>query len=303
MTLILPSIALLTEPRFIGNAAPDDWYHRQILEDDQLLQDALAARGLPSVRLSWDDPTADWSAFSAAVFRTTWDYFDRFDQFSAWFERVRNQTTLINPPDALSWNMHKGYLEELSEKGVPVVPLRMIPAGSGHSLSGLLREMGWSEGVIKPAISGGARLTYRIRPENAAEVEERLRPHLAREDFLLQPFMPDILSTGEDSLMVLNGIVTHAVRKVAKPGDYRVQDDHGGSVHPHTATPDQTRLALHTLEACGFNLSYARVDMVAGPDGAPLLMELEIIEPELWLRLHPPSAEHFADAILERVGG
>ncbi|TVQ65146.1 MAG: hypothetical protein EA360_10565 [Balneolaceae bacterium] len=302
MTHSHPAVALLTDPRFTGEAAPGDWYHRQILDDDALLQKALTARELPSVRLSWDDPDADWSAFRALVFRTTWDYFERFAEFSAWFERVRTQTILINPPDALSWNMHKGYLQELQQKGVPVVPVRMIPAGSSRPLASLLSEAGWGEAVIKPAVSGGARLTYRIRPSNAAEVEQLLKPHLAREDFLLQPFMPDILTTGEDSLMVLNGEVTHAVRKVAKPGDYRVQDDHGGTVHPHTATPEQVQLALDTVQACGFSLAYARVDMVAGPGGAPLLMELEIIEPELWLRVHPPSADPFADAIQGRIG-
>lgn len=295
-------IALLTDRRYVGPAAPGNWYHQNILRDDALLADALNRLGLHSVRLAWDDPTADWSSFQALVFRTTWDYYERFNEFSAWFERVRTATRLINNPAALSWNMHKQYLLELHQKGIAVVPTLMLDRGTEPDWHRLLEENNWSEAVVKPAVSGGARLTFRLSHDNAAEISRLVHPHLAREDFLLQPFMADIQRTGEDTLMVLGGTYTHAVRKVAQTGDFRVQDDFGGTVEALNPTDEQVRLALGAMQASGFDLVYGRVDMVADEQGKPLVMELEIIEPELWLRFHPPAAEPFAQAVAREVG-
>lgn len=301
MSLLNYDIALLTDHRYVGSARPGDWYHENILHDDRLLQDALRKQGLSSVRVDWADSNVDWLSFRALVFRTTWDYFERIDEFIPWLERVRKQSRLINPPEAITWNMHKRYMPELKRKGIPIVPTQMIPKGSAPVLNELLETAGWDEAVIKPAVSGAARLTYRLNHSNGAELTEKLGPHIENEDFLIQPFMPDIVATGEDTVMVFNGEVTHAVRKVAKEGDYRVQDDHGGTVHSHSPDKEQVELARKAVEASGFDLAYGRVDMVAGPDGSPLLMELEIIEPELWLRFHPPSAEAFADGIKKMV--
>lgn len=291
-------VALLTDSRYTAAVAPPgDWYLGNILADDALLQEALAARGLSALRVDWARPDVDWSRFRTAVFRTTWDYFDRAARFAHWLDDMAGQTRLCNAAATVRWNMDKHYLADLDRDGIPVVPTRFIPAGSGTVLADLVRESGWGEAVIKPCISGGARHTHRLDPGTAAAVATGLEPVMAAEDFMLQPFQPAILTTGEDSLMVIGGRFTHAVRKRARPGDYRVQDDHGGTVHERVPDAAQIELAERALATCSPRPAYGRVDMVVGADGRWLVMELELIEPELWLRCHPPAATALAAAI------
>lgn len=292
-------VALLTERRYSAPTAPEgDDYLAHILADDRLLHDALAQRGVASVRVDWADPTVDWSAFDAAVFRTTWDYFDYFAEFSAWLAHVQTQTRLFNVPELLWWNVDKHYLADLSARGVPVVPSRFLERGSQMPLEKVLEACGWDEAVFKPCVSGGARHTYRLNRATVGALEPLAQELLAQEAFLLQPLMESVLTEGEDSLLVFGGKVTHAVRKIAKTGDFRVQDDHGGTVHPHTASPEQIAFAERAVAACTPAPLYARVDLVRDSHGALALMELELIEPELWLRLCPVAAEAFADVLV-----
>ena len=295
-------IALLTEHRYAASEAPQgDWYLGNILRDDRLLQEALEELGLSSVRVDWARPDVDWSQFRAVVFRTTWDYYYRFEEFSDWLKKVEQQTKLINDDSIIWWNLDKHYLADLEEKGIPVVASRFLETGAPMDLKALLRETGWEEAVIKPCISGGARYTYRVTRENAGRVESLIRPVLEQESFMVQPFIEEIVDTGEDTLMVLNGTYTHAVRKVAKPGDFRVQDDHGGTYQLYTPTAGQIDLAERVMEVVEPIPEYARVDMVRDNDGRWSIMELELIEPELWLREHPPAAKYLAQAIARIV--
>ncbi len=291
-------VALLTERRYVADVAPNgDWYLDNILRDDHLLQAALDQLGVSSVRVDWSRPDVDWSAFRCAVFRTTWDYFDRFDEFAAWLERVQSLTRLCNDPRIVRWNMDKHYLADLEARGIRIVPSRFVDRGTSLRLRELLDETGWQEAVVKPCVSGAARHTYRVSRENADEVDAVVQPLLTAESFLLQPFQQAIVDRGEDSLMMFGGRVSHAVRKVAKPGDFRIQDDHGGSVHPCGPTPAQIELAERAMAACDPAPDYGRVDMIQDEQGCWTVMELELIEPELWLRLHPPAAEAMARAI------
>ena len=297
-------VALLTDARYVAPAAPPgDEYFGNILADDALLQDALGRLGLSSERVDWADPAVDWTRFRCAVFRTTWDYFDRIDEFRAWLESVEASTRLLNPADLIRWNLDKHYLGELAGKGVPVVSSRFIEAGDETPLPQLLAESGWEEGVIKPCISGAARLTFRVNRATAEVVDGRLRAARAGEAFLLQPFQASILDDGEVTLMVMDGQVTHGIRKRARPGDFRVQDDHGGTVHPHTPSAKEVEVALRAMAACPSLPAYGRVDLVEDNEGGLAVMELEIIEPELWLRFHPPAATAFAEAIARRLEG
>jgi glutathione synthase/RimK-type ligase-like ATP-grasp enzyme len=291
-------IALLTMKRFDLPAAPEgDWYLANILLEDRLLTEALAAKGLTAARVDWANPDVDWSRFRAAIFRTTWDYFHRFDEFMAWFSRVENVTRLINRPSIIRWNIDKHYLADLEAKGIPIVPCRFIEPGSGGTLGEWLDASGWPEAIVKPCVSGGARHTYRVNRASAAAIDEIVHPLLATESLILQPFMDDILERGEDTLMVLNGRYTHAVRKTAKAGDFRVQDDFGGKVSPLEPTAEQVALAERAMAACDPAPAFGRVDMVRDNDGRLAIMELELLEPELWLRTHPPAAHPLAAAI------
>jgi len=295
-------VALLTERRYTAPvAAADDWYLGNILGEDDLLIAALAKRGLSAARIDWSRHDVDWSAFRVAVFRTTWDYFDRFAEFTAWLGRVEPLVRLCNPGPLVRWNLDKHYLRDLATQGVPVVPSRFLERGDAAPLGDLLRETGWSEAVVKPCVSGAARHTYRVDRSNAGAVQRLLEPLLARESFLLQPFVADVVTTGEDTLVVIAGRVTHGLRKRARPGDFRVQDDHGGTLHPLEPSAEQVALAERALAACDTLPAYGRVDMVRLADGSLAVMELELVEPELWLRLHPPAAEALAAAVADAI--
>ncbi len=292
-------IALLTDPRYTATFAhPDDWYLDNILRDDRLLVDALARRGASAVRVDWSRTDVDWSRFRCAVFRTTWDYFDRFDEFTNWLNRVESQTQLCNPAALVRWNTDKHYLADLESRGIPVVAARYVERSSTVTLHELLAETGWNDAVIKPCVSGAARHTYRIAPGTLEAIEPIFRELLASESFILQPFQPSIMLAGEDTLMVFGGRYSHAVRKIPKAGDFRVQDDHGGRVLDRRPTADQIALAERAVAACSPVPAYGRVDMIRDDAGHLAVMELELIEPELWLRNHPRAAENFASAIV-----
>ncbi len=298
MPYIHADVALLTDQRYTAStAAVDDWYLGNILRDDELLRKALGKVGLTSVRVNWAQRDIDWSKFRCAVFRTTWDYYDRISEFTSWLKLIEQQTRLCNDSSIIWWNLDKHYLTDLESKGIPVVPSRFIESGESANLSRLLDEAGWKEAIIKPCISGTARHTYRVNPRNADTIQNIVQPLLAKESFMLQPFLSDIQSSGEYTLMIIDGRFTHAVRKTPKAGDFRVQDDHGGAVHPCNPSEKQIALAERTMAACEPAPVYGRVDMVRDNTGDWAVMELELIEPELWLREQPAAAENLARAI------
>lgn len=289
-------VALVTEDRY-EHPAPGHWYVDNILEDDRLVTQALAACGVESERVSWSRPDVEWSSYDAAVLRTTWDYFDRFPEFSRWLTHVADHTRLLNPPALVRWNVDKHYLRDLQTHGVHTVPTVFVERHDPTPLAELLRTHGLDEAVLKPAVSGAARHTYRVSPSTAADHEAILAERLREEAMLLQPFQHAIVEHGETTLVVIDGRVTHALRKVAKPGDFRVQDDHGGTVHPHEPTPDEVAFAEQAIAACDPTPLYGRVDMVRTGDGRLAVMELELVEPELWFRRQPAAAQRLAEAI------
>ncbi len=297
-------IALLTDGRYTATEAePDDWYFRNILHDDALLQTALTELGLTSVRVDWADPNVDWTQFRCAVFRTTWDYFERFAEFTAWLERIERETRLVNAAHTIWWNLDKHYLADLETRGVPVVPSVYLEPGDGSSLPELLDRQQWPEAVLKPCVSGAARHTYRVNAANAESLQREITPLLNSESFLLQPFVADITINGEYTLMVIDGEVTHAVQKVPKAGDFRVQDDHGGKWTSYSPSEEQIAFARRAMHSVSPLPQYGRVDMVRGNDGGWQIMELELIEPELWLRTKPEAATRLAAALARELAG
>lgn len=296
----MSDITLLTESRYL-NLDMSHWYHQQIALEEGLLIDALEALGLRTDRQAWDDPFVDWRATDTLVFRSTWNYFDCIDRFRPWLDTVSTHTRCINDAALVQWNMDKHYLADLSARGVPVVPTVFVEAGSHGSLSGILGDTGWDEVVIKPAVGGAARLTWRANRATAESEAPVLQDCLRRESMLIQPFQRAIEHSGEVSVIVIGGAVTHGVRKQPRTGDFRVQDDHGGTVHPHDPTRSEIELALQAVAACPQSPCYARVDMVSSDEG-PRLMEIELIEPELFLRHRPTSATALARAIASARG-
>lgn len=296
----MSDIALLTEPRF--DAALETAADSRFLdEEDQVLSDAFARRGLETVRVAWSRPDVNWSSFRAAIFRSTWDYFRRFDAFVAWLDQVDGRTRFINPLQLIRWNMDKRYLRELASRGVSVVPTKYITPDLKTPLVRLLERMGTSEAVIKPAVSASAWHTRRVGVVDADEVDASLTEVRERTTLLLQPFQQSILHQGEVTVVMIDGEPTHAVRKVAKPGEFRIQSEYGGAVLEHQPSEEEFALARTAVQACPMPPSYARVDMVQTNAGSLALMELELIEPELWFRMCPNAAERLVGHVVREL--
>jgi glutathione synthase/RimK-type ligase-like ATP-grasp enzyme len=275
------SIAVVTskDPRYVDPEVP-------------VVAEALRAAGMSPHVVSWDDEL-DWAAYALVVVRSPWDYFDRVVEFYEWAARVQLVTRIVNPADVIRWNSHKGYLVELAAKGIPTVPTRLIP-GESIDVDLQLEECPWDEVVIKPAVDGGGREVLRARRDSDVA---RLHAEAlsAKGDVIVQPFVPGIVD-GERSLVFLGGAFSHAVRKVPAEGDYRVQYFYGGTELEHAPDSAELHVALWAIDSAPGRLTYARVDLVDW-EGAPTLMELEAIEPDLYLRDTPERLARFAAAI------
>jgi glutathione synthase/RimK-type ligase-like ATP-grasp enzyme len=288
-------IYFVTEDRYI-RPNPGNSYVENIFREDELLGNALACLGYEHKRVSWRDHTLDWEMLDWVLLRTTWDYFDHFDEFSNWLQRLPAKACM-NPKELLSWNTDKHYLLDLARKGVRIVPTTIIPRKHPKLLSQWAKELEYQHIIVKPTIAGAARLTYRLEAEQIPEFDSAFTKLNTQEDFILQPFVPSVTSFGELSLMVMGGTCTHAVQKCVKKGDFRVQDDFGGTVHYFTLSPELIELAESVIEQVSPQPLYGRVDIMRNDDDEWMVSELELIEPELWFRTAPKAVEHLAKAI------
>ncbi|AOR34532.1 hypothetical protein BFF78_28905 [Streptomyces fodineus] len=260
---------------------------------------ALTGAGAEAEARYWDDPDAHWGGYDLVVIRSTWDYSWRAAEFEAWVERVGALTRLANPASVVRWNTDKRYLGELAAAGVPTVPTRYIAPGEPADLPG------GHEYVIKPTSGAGARFAARYTPDQ----RETAVGHLARmhaEGFtaMVQPYVRGIDVSGERALQFFGGRLLHASRKgaVLAPG---TPYDAEKVAHPDLERWEPTEGELAVAEKAlgavpgAAGLLYARVDLVDGEDGEPRLMELELVEPNLFLWLHPGSLERVTEAIVE----
>lgn len=296
----MTDITLLTDSRYV-NPKEINWYIQNILDEDHLLRTALERRGLVVNRTNWDNPDFDWSGTRYAVFRTTWDYFNRFNEFSQWLDKVTEKTTFINAIELVRWNMDKHYLRDLKNKGVSIPPTVFIEPGDERRLIEIVNESGWNDCILKPAVSGSARHTYRLNSKNLEEHEPIFRKLIADESLLLQEFQQPVINKGEVAHMLFNGRYSHAVLKKAKPGDFRVQDDFGGTVHDYEPSQHEIEFTEQVVACCNPLPVYARVDVMWDNHHNLCVSELELIEPELWLRKNNQAAEYFAEALLMAI--
>ncbi|MFK7952635.1 MAG: RimK family alpha-L-glutamate ligase [Ekhidna sp.] len=291
-------VIVLTDERYIDPTETNE-YVNNILKEDQLVLSALEKNGLKAKKLAWSDTSFDWSSTEYILFRTTWDYAERFSEFSDWLLEVSTKTKLINPYDTIVWNMDKHYMLDLKREGVNIIETYFVESKDERTLKELHHELGWSKTVLKPAISAAAKDTYKLNEDNIENHESRYSELIKAESMMLQPFQNSVVEKGEISLMMMGGEFTHAVLKKAKTGDFRVQDDFGGTVHDYTPTQTEIDLAIAALNACNKLPLYARVDIMEDNNGNPAISELELIEPELWFRRNEEAAEILAKAIKE----
>jgi glutathione synthase/RimK-type ligase-like ATP-grasp enzyme len=266
---------------------------RKMREPDReshLLTAALLELGIGVEMQPWGDGF-DWGSARLVVVRTPWDYSDHHEEFIRWAQQVARLTSLANPIEVLEWNSHKEYLLDLQRVGVPTIATTVVQRGTAaESQASVLRGHA-GEIVIKPAISGGARGALRATADSE-EAALHLAALLDRGDVLVQPLADAAMRDGEVSLIYFAGVFSHAVRKIPALGDYRVQTAHGGTVVSHKPTAAELEAGSAALGATPKPTAYGRVDLVQVA-GQPTLMELEVIEPELFLGRDPQAAQRF----------
>lgn len=268
-----------------------------MVDDDRLVADALGSLGVPVVSAVWDDPAVDWPRFACVVIRSTWDYHHKPEQYAEWLRaRLGDGTRLWNPPEAVLGNMNKRYLADLASRGVEVVPTEYLQAARGRQLRRVLEARGWDDVVIKPAVSASADGTWRSSRAAAGADQARFEEQCRSFDVLVQPYIAEIESQGEWSLVFFGGQYSHAVRKRPARGDFRVQGHCGGDAVPGNPPAGLIMQARDILSMVESSLLYARVDGV-DREGRLLLMELEINEPSLFVGLSPEAPSRFAEAI------
>ena len=281
----------------IGLVTCAEW--PEMTPEGRLLLAELKQLGLGAQPIIWDDPSVDWSVPELCVIRETWDYHLRRDEFVAWAERVAKQTTLFNAAEVVRWNTHKGYLRDLESRGVPVVPTAWLDTGHHANLEEIMSTRSWEEVVIKPAVSASAFETIQVGTHQVADGQAHIDRLLPFRDLMVQPFIPSVRDYGERSLICIDGETSHAVRR--QPA---LHIEEGGSAWEGTlvqATSDEVALAASALEAARLPTLYARVDMVRDEADKVCLMELELVEPSLFLTLAPQAARQLAMAIASNV--
>ena len=272
----------------------------QMAPDDQLLEAWLRQQGHEVAVQVWDEAT-DWERFDLVIVRSCWDYHRKRGQFLEWIQALRDASVnLLNPPAMLAWNHDKRYLQDLAERSIPIVETEWVEGGSSADLMEILKRRGWSQAVIKPRVSATAWKTSRTSLETARQDQAGLDTLLSEENVMVQGFVDEIVEVGEFSFLYFNGVRSHAVLKRASAGDFRVQDEFAGTAHlvqPQAAVWSQADAVLATLDEVPL---YARVD---GPliDGTLHVLELELIEPALFLAVDPGAAARFGAAALGRL--
>ena len=244
----------------------------------------------------WNDPAVNFSIYQCLIFRTIWDYFEHPEAFAAWLEKIAQLgIKTINPIAAIRRNQHKFYLKVLQKAGVAIIPTIFVAKNSGLDLITMIPDH-WQNIVIKPAVSGGAYLTRMFNPSEIASVTEEYQNIAATRDLLVQPFMPEIQEHGELSLLFFGGKFSHAVLKKPSAGEYRVQSQFGGNYGAIDVSEELIAIASKIIFAFGGELVYARVDGIIA-DGKFLLMELELIEPDLYLDYANGAKERYIAAL------
>ena len=254
--------------------------------------EALRKRGVEVDAVPWTT-TGDLSAYDLVLPLVVWGYHLQYDDWQRWLHRAEtNQLGVVNPPALLRWNSDKVYLTELGVRGVPTIETIEVNELSDADLAVAAERFGTGELVVKPPVSASATGTHRIRVGDeipSTEIGQRM---------MIQPFLPSIASEGEYALILFDGLYSHTVVKRPKSGDFRVQPHLGGSTEPCEPPEGAIELATSALAAAPAAATYARVDIVRGTDGALRIMELELIEPALFLDVAPHGEEAFANAVI-----
>lgn len=269
-------------------------------EDDLFLGTVLKSYGASVDILSWRE-RCDWGTYDAVLPRSTWDYHRDLDSFLAWSDRIEAAgARLFNPARLIRWNCDKSYLRALAANGVATVPTVWVEPEEVDLVPEILLRENWLSAVVKPSVSANAHNTFRIELGRQRVWQPQLAQACWAGRIMVQPFLEEI-TAGELSLIFIEGQFSHAVRKIPRAGDFRVQRDHGGSEEPCIPTREILDCAHRVIGALHEIPLYARIDGVLR-QGAFLVIELELIEPVLFLSSYRPATQRLAAALLARLG-
>ncbi|MBI5431216.1 MAG: hypothetical protein HZA52_00110 [Planctomycetes bacterium] len=265
--------------------------------DEELLLAVLRERGVDARMAAWNDAREDWAAPGATLIRSTWDYIHALGAFLAWLDRAACSGPVWNPSELVRANVHKRYLVELARRGVPTTPTWLVERGAHVELGRELDARGWRDVVIKPAIGAASFRTRRFARDELAAAALHLNGLVADRDALVQPYLTSVDGYGERALVWIDGEFTHAVRKQPR---WSGEDE---SVSPALdVEPEERALGEVALAPIAKDLLYARVDVARDERGQPVVMELELVEPSLFLKQNPLALARLADAVATRCG-
>lgn len=286
---------MATNPEHVLILVPDPVYPEPWAWAFHVEAEALRSGGFAVSARPWTAP-GDLDPFNAVLPLVVWGYHERYDEWLALLDRLQTAgCKCINPPALLRWNGDKSYLAELEANGIPTVHTIAVDTLDDDSLRQARDRFGCDRLVVKPPVSASATGTFLLAPGDAVPTE------VAGRRMLVQPFMGGIAREGEYSLMLFDGQFSHAILKTPKDGDFRVQPHLGGSEKPCAAPQGAEALAQAALASAPAAAVYARVDMVADDDGTLRVMELELIEPALWLQHAPDGGKAFASAVRRAI--
>ncbi|MAN45039.1 MAG: hypothetical protein GYB49_00515 [Alphaproteobacteria bacterium] len=269
---------------------PDAFEHDYMM---RALRPEFAERGMQIEDICWDDPDVDWTEFAAAMIGTTWDYWDRQEEFLTTLETIEQSIPLFNPSALVRWNSRKSYLRDLEAKGARLIPTLWIDQVTDESFANAFDQLGSNDLVFKRQIGAGASGQYRLSPSDA-------KPDMPH-PMMVQPFLPMIQEEGELSFIFIDGELSHALIKRAKAGDYRIQSAYGGQEEKITPSVSDLEAAKEIMQTLDSTPLYARVDMLRNTDGTLFLMELEMIEPYLYPEQGPQLGGRLAKAVASRL--
>ena len=278
-----------------------DW--QELTPDDRLAANYLRQHGTEVSPVRWDDDDVNWGSFDVIVLRSVWDYHLRLIEFRDWLARIDDmECSLSNPSSLVRWNLDKKYLAQLQNQGVPIPRTLFLSKGETAHLSALFDRLDCKELVVKPTVSASAYRLARVSRQNASDDQVRLDEMLKEHDVMAQPFMTELAEHGEWSLVFFNKEFSHAVVKRAGDGDFRVQAELGGRTERRETSSILLEQANRVMQQVDGHPLYARVDLVE-VEGRALLMELELIEPELFFASDPESLERFRKALRSVLPG
>jgi hypothetical protein len=264
--------------------------------DEELLLLALRAKGIDARMAAWNDPAERWSDPVPTVIRSTWDYIHDLPRFLEWADRAESAGPLWNRAAIVRWNAHKEYLREIAQHGHAVVPTTFLARGSHAKLADVMRERNWRDVVVKPTVSASSFGTRRFRDGEIEAGEAHLASLLAERDVLVQRYVDSVDGYGERALVWIDGVFTHAIRKTPR---FSGEVERVSEALP--IADDEHALATAVLQPYAQGLLYARVDLARDEHGRPMVMELELIEPSLFLVQSLPALERLVDGILRRL--